>query len=88
VDDLEAEIKSMIVEVLELEELAPEAIDSEESLFVDGLGLDSIDAMQLGVALRKRYGIRIESVTKEAKAHFATVRSLAHFIRTQQGSHE
>ncbi len=83
-DDLEAEIKSMIVEVLELEELAPETIDSDEPLFVEGLGLDSIDAMELGVALRKRYGIRIESVTEAAKAHFANVRSLAQFIRTQQ----
>jgi acyl carrier protein len=84
VDDLEAEIKDMIVEVLELEDLAPDTIDSDEPLFVDGLGLDSIDAMQLGVALRKRYGIHIESITREAKAHFANVRSLAQFIRTQR----
>jgi acyl carrier protein len=84
VDDLEAEINDMIVEVLELEDLAPETIDSDEPLFVDGLGLDSIDAMQLGVALRKRYGIHIESITREAKAHFVNVRSLAQFIRTQR----
>jgi acyl carrier protein len=88
VDDLEAEIKHMIVDVLELEELSPDMIDSNEPLFVDGLGLDSIDAMQLGVALRKRYGIRIESVTREAKAHFANVRSLAQFIRIQQGAQQ
>jgi acyl carrier protein len=84
VDELEAEIKALIVDALKLEDLAPDAIDSNEPLFGEGLGLDSIDALELGVALRKRYGIRIESVTEEVKAHFASVRSLAQFIRSQQ----
>ena len=70
--------------MLKLEDLDPAAIASDEPLFVEGLGLDSIDALELGVALRKRYGIRIESVTDEVKAHFANVRSLARFIRDQQ----
>ena len=83
-DELEAEIKQLIVEALKLEDLTPDAIDSDEPLFVDGLGLDSIDALELGVALRKHYGIRIESVTEEVKAHFASVRSLAQFIRAQR----
>lgn len=83
-DELEAEIKSLIVEVLKLEDLVPEAIDSSEPLFAEGLGLDSIDALELGVALRKRYDIRIESVTDEVKEHFANVRSLALFIRSQK----
>jgi acyl carrier protein len=87
-DELEAELKKLIVEALKLEELAPDAIDSDEPLFVDGLGLDSIDALELGVALRKRYGIRIETVTEEVKAHFANVRSLARFIRIQQEARE
>ncbi len=81
--DLEAEIKTLIVDALKLEDLAPDAIASDEPLFGEGLGLDSIDALELGVALRKRYGIRIESVTEEVKAHFANVRSLAQFIRAQ-----
>jgi acyl carrier protein len=84
-DDLEAELKQLIVEALELEDLEPNAIASDEPLFVDGLGLDSIDAMQLGVVLRKRYGIRIDSVTENVRSHFANVRSLAQFIRIQQG---
>jgi len=87
-DELEAELKRMIVEVLELEDLTPDAIASDEPLFVEGLGLDSIDALQLGVALRKRYGIRIESVTDSVRAHFANVRSLARFIRIQQGARQ
>jgi acyl carrier protein len=83
-DGLEDELKALIVEVLKLEDLEPASIDSNEALFVEGLGLDSIDALELGVALRKRYGIRIESVSDEVRSHFANVRSLAHFIRTQQ----
>lgn len=83
-DELESELKRLIVEALKLEDLEPESIVSEEPLFVEGLGLDSIDALELGVALRKRYDIRIESVTDEVKAHFASVRSLARFIRSQQ----
>jgi len=88
VDELEAELKTLIVEALKLEDIAPDAIDSDEPLFVEGLGLDSIDALELGVALRKRYGIRIESVTDEVRAHFANVRSLAQFIRTQRGERQ
>jgi len=85
-DELETEIKHLIVEALELEDLSPDAIATDEPLFVDGLGLDSIDAMQLGVALRKRYGIRIDSVTENVRSHFTNVRSLAQFIRTQLGA--
>jgi acyl carrier protein len=83
VDELESEIKILIIEALKLEDLTPDGIDSEEPLFGEGLGLDSIDALELGVALRKRYDIRIESVTDEVKAHFSSVRSLAQFVRTQ-----
>jgi len=82
-DELEQEIKALIIDVLKLEDLSVEDIDSEEMLFGEGLGLDSIDALELGVALRQRYGLRIETVTEEVKAHFATVRRLARFIRSQ-----
>lgn len=66
----------------------PGEIFINEPLFVEGLGLNSIGALELCVALRKRYGIRIESVTAEVKAHFANVRNLAQFIRTQQGARQ
>jgi len=84
VDDLELELKKLIVDTLKLEDIAPEEIDSEELLFATGLGLDSIDALELGVALRQVYGLKIESVTEEVKQHFMNVRSLAKFIRSQQ----
>jgi acyl carrier protein len=82
-DELEFELKTLIVETLKLEDITPQDIDSGEALFVDGLGLDSIDALELGVALRKRYGIRIETVDKSIRAHFANVGSLARFVRAQ-----
>ncbi|CAO3449831.1 Acyl carrier protein [Azospirillum argentinense] len=83
-EKLERELKALIVDALKLEDIAPEEIDSEEPLFNDGLGLDSIDALELGVALRKAYGIKIESVTDDVKQHFANVRSLALFIQSQR----
>lgn len=84
--DFELEIKKFIIESLKLEDLSADDIDSDESLFGDGLGLDSIDALELGVAIRQRYGIRIEAVNEEVKAHFANVRSLARFIDAQRGA--
>ena len=83
-DQLELELKKLIVNALKLEGIAPEEIDSEEPLFAVGLGLDSIDALELGMALRNVYNLKIESVTEEVKQHFMNVRSLAQFIRSQQ----
>jgi len=83
-DDLEAEIKRLIVDTLVLEDIAPEEIISDEPLFVEGLGLDSIDALELGVAIRKKYGIKIEATSEKVKAHFYSVQSLARFISDQQ----
>jgi len=78
--DIEYEVKKMIIESLKLEDITPEDINSEEPLFGEGLGLDSIDALELGVAIRQRFGIRLETVGEEVKASFANVRSLARFI--------
>ena len=83
-DQLELELKKLIVNALKLEGIAPEEIDSEEPLFAGGLGLDSIDALELGMALRNLYNLKIESVTEEVKQHFMNVRSLAQFIQSQR----
>lgn len=73
--------------MLKLEDLLPEDIESEEPLFGDsGLGLDSIDALELGVAIRKTYDIKIDTVTDEVRVHFANVRNLAAFIRARGGA--
>ncbi len=82
--DIEYEVKQMIIESLKLEDIAPEDINSDEPLFGEGLGLDSIDALELGVAIRQRFGIKLETVSEEVKAHFANVRSLSRFIETQR----
>jgi len=78
--DLELEIKKLIISSLNLEDYKPEDITSEESLFADGLGLDSIDALELGVALQKNYGLEITSVTKTEGKHFYSVATLAKFV--------
>ena len=84
--EMELDIKRLIIESLKLEDITPEQIDSDEPLFGDGLGLDSIDALELGVAIRQRYGIRIDAVNDEVKTHFANVRNLARFIESQRVS--
>lgn len=81
--DLQLELKRLIIDALKLEDIRPEEIDASEPLFGEGLGLDSIDALELGVAIRKAYKIRIEAVTDEVKAHFRSVESLARFIQAQ-----
>ena len=77
---LEQEIKEMIIDVLQLEDITPADIDTDAPLFVDGLGLDSIDALELGVALQKRYAIVLSSDSAETRKHFASVRALSQLV--------
>lgn len=77
---LEKEIKELIVSTLDLEDIRPDDIATDDALFVDGLGLDSIDALELGMALRKKYAVNFKSTAEENKEHFASVRSLAKYI--------
>jgi acyl carrier protein len=84
IQELELEIKKLIVSALQLEDLRVEDIPSDEPLFGEGLGLDSIDALELGVALRKRFGLKFETVNDDLKQHFRNVQSLAVFVHAQQ----
>lgn len=77
---LEDEIKSLVIEALNLEDIAPADIDAEAALFGDGLGLDSIDALELGLALQRRYGLSLTADSAETRRHFASVRTLAAFV--------
>ncbi len=79
-EDLELDIKRLIVQSLNLEGVAPESIDSNAPLFVEGLGLDSIDALELAMALRQKYGVRTGSDEATNRKIFASVRSLAEFV--------
>lgn len=81
---LEQEVKELIVDVLQLEDITPAEIDSGAPLFVEGLGLDSIDALEIGVALQKRYGITLSAESQETRRHFASVRALAAMIEANR----
>ncbi len=80
---LELELKELLIEALALEDITVDDIDSEAPLFGEGLGLDSIDALELGVALRKKYNLQIASVTEEVKKYFSSIHNLADFIESQ-----
>lgn len=77
---LHDEIKSLIVSTLALEGVTPADIADDAPLFGEGLGLDSIDAIELGVAIRKRYGISIDAESDDPRKHFASVNTLAAFV--------
>ena len=81
--ELELEIKRLIVETLDLEDINPRDIDSSEPLFVDGLGLDSIDALELGVAMQKRYGVKLDAQSDETRQHFSCVASLVAMVKSR-----
>jgi acyl carrier protein len=81
---LELEVKKVIIESLQLEDIQPGDIDTDAPLFVDGLGLDSIDALELGVALQKRYGIKLSADSEDTRRHFASVRALAALVETSR----
>ena len=81
--DLQQELKKLIVESLGLEDVRPEDIQTHEALFVDGLGLDSIDAVELVVMVEKQYGIKMRKMA-ETRAAFASVRTLAEFIENHE----
>jgi len=80
----EEEVKQLIIDVLQLEDITPADIDTDAPLFVDGLGLDSIDALELGVALQKRYGISLSADSEDTRRHFASVRALSLLIETNR----
>ena len=83
-ETLEQELKALIIASLDLEDLTPSDIDSTIALFGEGLGLDSIDALELGIALEKKYGIHLENDPEKNKTHFASVRNLAQLVLTQR----
>ena len=81
---LEQEVKQLIIDALQLEDITVNDIDTDAPLFVEGLGLDSIDALELGVALQKRYGIALSADSNDTRRHFASVRALAELIENSR----
>lgn len=80
---LETEIKELIINSLDLEDITVDDIDSQAPLFGDeGLGLDSVDALELGLAIQKHFGFQLDSENQELRKSFTNVATLANFINT------
>ncbi|WP_109078577.1 phosphopantetheine-binding protein [Aggregatibacter kilianii] len=84
--ELEQQLKQLIIDSLALEDIAIEDIDNDTALFGDdGLGLDSVDALELGLAVQKTFGLQLDSEQTQLRDHFESVATLAKFIRSQKG---
>lgn len=79
-DNLITEVKQLIIDSLRIEDMSPDEIESDAPLFGEGLGLDSIDALQLVVAMEKQYGVVVPDAATGAVV-FASVNSMADYIR-------
>jgi acyl carrier protein len=86
--DIEAELKALMVDVLALEDVKPADIDSQAAIFGTGLGLDSIDALELALAIGKKYGVKIKSDDERNREIFGSVRNLATFIMRERAAAE
>lgn len=84
--ELEKDLKGLIVEALMLDHVTAEEIDSEAPLFGTGLGLDSIDALELAMAIERRYGVKLRADDPNTRAIFASVRALAAHIDARRGT--
>lgn len=82
--ELEEQIKNIIISSLELEDMSPDDIKDDEPLFNEGLGLDSIDALELGMALKKNFNIVLGKDKEENRKHFYSVKTIANLVRTCQ----
>ncbi|OSI18759.1 acyl carrier protein [Neisseria dentiae] len=82
---LETQIKQMIIDSLGLEDITADDIETDAPLFGDeGLGLDSVDALELGLAVQKTFGFQLDGEKDNLRDHFASVQTLADFIRSRQ----
>ena len=80
----EQELAELLIEALNLEDVAAADIDPEAPLFGDGLGLDSIDALELALAISKRYGFQLRSDNADNKRIFSSLRALAQHVETHR----
>lgn len=85
--ELEQQLKQLIIDSLALEDISVDEIETDAPLFGDdGLGLDSVDALELGLAVQKTFGLKLDSENQNLRNHFESVATLAQFIRSQQGA--
>ena len=82
--EMHLELKQKIIETLELEDIEPGDIVDEDPLFVEGLGLDSIDALEIGLMLQVNYGIHLKADSEETRQHFTSVNALVALVESQR----
>jgi acyl carrier protein len=82
--DLSLELKRMIIDTLELEDVTPADIDPAAPLFGEGLGLDSIDALELGLGLQRHFGIKLDPEAEETRRHFASLNALQALVEARR----
>lgn len=78
------EMAELLVEALNLEDITAEEIDPSESLFGDGLGLDSIDALEIALAISQKYGVQMQAEDENTRNAFATLSSLVEFVEANR----
>lgn len=84
--EAERELAQLLVESLNLDDVAPESIDPEAALFNTGLGLDSIDALELALAVSKKYGFQLRSDNEDNRRIFASLRALSEHIQQHRAA--
>lgn len=82
--DLQQQVKELIISTLNLEGMNPDEIETEAPLFGEGLGLDSIDALELGMAIKNTFGLKLSADNEEMRKHFYSVQTICDFIRQSQ----
>ena len=83
-EEIETKLKETVVSALDLEDLTPADIETDVPLFGEGLGLDSIDAMELGMAVKKAFGVSFSSNPADNKQIFRSVKTLVDYVEAQQ----
>ncbi len=83
-ETLQLDIKKLIIDVLALEEIRPEDIETDAPLFIEGLGLDSIDALELAMGLEESYGVIVTDDPERNEKIFASVSALAAFVTEER----
>ena len=85
INTMENELKQLIIDALDMEDISVADIDSHAPLFNEGLGLDSIDALELGLAIRKKYNVKIDAEKEDVVKIFSSVSTLADYINSAAG---
>ena len=84
--DLKQQVKEMIIQRLKLEGMTPDQIEDAAPLFGEGLGLDSIDALELALEISKRYGVQLKAEDEDNKRIFASLRALSDYIQAKRAA--